>query len=732
MVISNRTIIACSLLTVVGVYCASTGSMARIAPAEPTRRAESSVPQENTAYVWKNVPIGGGGYVLDVVCHPKEKGLVYIRTDVGGCYRWDGANKRWIPITDGFRRDQSNYYGGESLALDPSNPNIVYLAAGKYTADWASKGAIFKSLDRGKTWKKLPLEVKMGSNEDHRTCNPRLVVSPTKWSVLLFGSRRDGLWRSENAGASWSKVDAFPGKPKEGVGITSIAFDVSKPGRVYAAAFGDGVYRSDDYGETWKGTAGSPAEVLRLAATPEGVVFATHEKGIARWVGEQWGDVTPAGASGSSFAGLSVNPRDGREVIATAQKDHLNLYRSRDGGATWTKKNYAVESSVPWYPGHMKQIQYTSGLTFDPQVPGRIWLTDWYATYFADDINADPIKLRNEENGHEELVVFSLAAPPTGLPLVSGVADVDGFPHSSLTELPTRGLGDFYGGSGPSFGDTYQITWCSSEPNYLVRVSGKRWDNTGSGTISTDGGKTWNGFPSWDQKIIPARVAVSATDPKNMVVLRIRSGPALVTRDGGNSWKEVRGLPDNIIHDFWNWQVPLASDGATGGIFYVFADNKLFRSTDNGESFATVCENLPGGGQNGLFSVPGKKNELWLSLDNGGLRHSTDGGVTFAALPTVKQSHLFAAGKNAPGKTTPALYLYGVLKDGKDGIFRSDDNGNNWKAIHDPRVPVGNEPNSMTASWQTFGQVFIGTNGRGIYVGSTAQATLVRPTEVGR
>ncbi|MBC8136549.1 MAG: exo-alpha-sialidase [Fibrella sp.] len=92
--------------------------------------------------------------------------------------------------TSGFRREQSNYYGGESLALDPQNPNIVYLAAGKYTADWAPKGAIFKSVDRGKTWKKLPLELKMGSNEDYRTSNPRLVVNPTRSSVLLFGSRR--------------------------------------------------------------------------------------------------------------------------------------------------------------------------------------------------------------------------------------------------------------------------------------------------------------------------------------------------------------------------------------------------------------------------------------------------------------------------------------------------------------------------------------------------------------
>lgn len=705
-----------SLTLIGGVAAVSAAAVSALAtglPAAPP--AASPAP----AYVWKNVAIGGGGYVLDVVCHPKERDLVYIRTDVGGFYRWDPQGQGWTPITDGFRRHESNYYGGEGLALDPSDPDVVYIAGGKYVADWAPKGAIFKSTDRGRTWRKLGLEVKMGGNEHYRVCGQRLVVSPSDPKLLLFGSRRDGLQRSGDGGETWTRVGGFSGR--ESVGVTAVAFAPDRPGVVFAATFGDGVWRSEDGGKTWTKTLNGPAEVLRLVAAPDGAVYATHEKGVAKWSGGKWADVTPAGGAGP-YAGLSVNPRDARDVIAAAQKDSLHLYRSKDGGATWERKRTETRSSVPWYPGHMKQVQYTSGLTFDPQAPGRVWLTDWYATYRGN-LDADPLVLESRERGHEEVVVFSLAAPAGGaLPLVSGVADVDGFPHESLDAFPGRGLGAYYGGSGTAWGDCYQVSFCPTEPLRLARVGGRRWDNTGGGSVSADGGKTWTDFPTWDNKVIPARVALSAADPKNLVVLRIGPGPALFTRDGGKTWKESAGLPGGLVSGPWNWQVPLAADGAKAGVFYAFSGGTLYKSADGGATFAPAAKGLPAEGQQIVASVPGRPGEVWLSLQGGGLRRSTDGGATFAAVPAVKGSHLFALGKAAPGRSEPALYLYGALADGRDGIFRSLDGGKSWASIQDPRVPIGNEPNSMAASFDTFGRVFIGTNGRGIYYGEPAPA----------
>src|SRR2546423_10245834 len=81
-------------------------------------------------YVWKNVKVVAGGFIPGIVFSRVEKGLAYCRTDIGGCYRWDDAQKKWIPLMDGLA--ESNYLGGESIAPDPVDANTIYVAAGMY------------------------------------------------------------------------------------------------------------------------------------------------------------------------------------------------------------------------------------------------------------------------------------------------------------------------------------------------------------------------------------------------------------------------------------------------------------------------------------------------------------------------------------------------------------------------------------------------------------------------
>ena len=119
---------------------------AQPAPAGPK---PASVP-----YTWKSVQMVGGGFVDGIVFHPSVKGLRYARTDMGGAYRWNDAAKRWEPILWWVPYDDLNLMGVESIAVDPNDPNRVYLACGTYTNARTPDGAILRSSDRGKTFQR--------------------------------------------------------------------------------------------------------------------------------------------------------------------------------------------------------------------------------------------------------------------------------------------------------------------------------------------------------------------------------------------------------------------------------------------------------------------------------------------------------------------------------------------------------------------------------------------------
>ena len=102
---------------------------------------------EPVNYTWRSVAVRGGGFVTAIVAHPRERGLFYARTDVGGAYRWDDSKKEWIALTDWLGMADSNLTGCESVALDPTDSNRVYLALGTYTNKDTGNGAIVRSKD---------------------------------------------------------------------------------------------------------------------------------------------------------------------------------------------------------------------------------------------------------------------------------------------------------------------------------------------------------------------------------------------------------------------------------------------------------------------------------------------------------------------------------------------------------------------------------------------------------
>src|SRR6185312_13486646 len=109
------------------------------------------------SYTWNNVRIVAGGYVDGIIAHPKQQGLFYARTDVGGAYRYNATTAQWVPLNDWTPPADSQWTGIESMAIDPNNTNMLYLVGGLYTQSWGSNGAILVSSDQGAHFTAHPL-----------------------------------------------------------------------------------------------------------------------------------------------------------------------------------------------------------------------------------------------------------------------------------------------------------------------------------------------------------------------------------------------------------------------------------------------------------------------------------------------------------------------------------------------------------------------------------------------
>jgi len=191
---------------------------------------------------------------------------MYARTDVGGLYRWDAANQDWHQLLSMESVGQKVSLSVESIAIDPNNVNVIYTATGAYTHTGKGgevPGNLLKSVDRGKTWQLLDLSVPMGGNEDWRWAGERLAVDPFDSKIIYFGSRLDGLWRSQDGGSTWNQIDTATipvgetwGETRGVAGVTFIEFDESSEGIAYVGIAGEGVYQTTDSGKTWQSLDG--------------------------------------------------------------------------------------------------------------------------------------------------------------------------------------------------------------------------------------------------------------------------------------------------------------------------------------------------------------------------------------------------------------------------------------------------------------------------------------------
>ena len=171
---------------------------------------------------------------------PKERGLALRAHRCRRRLSLGRGAQRWSALTDWIGAEDVNLTGIESIAIDPSDPERVYLAAGTYTTPKVGNGAILRSQRPRPHVPAHRPAVQARRQRTGRGNGERLAVDPNDGRVLLFGSRTRGLWRSEDRGAHWSQVESFPAiatscrarqrtrGARQPIGIVFVAFDAGQ------------------------------------------------------------------------------------------------------------------------------------------------------------------------------------------------------------------------------------------------------------------------------------------------------------------------------------------------------------------------------------------------------------------------------------------------------------------------------------------------------------------------
>jgi photosystem II stability/assembly factor-like uncharacterized protein len=707
--------------------------------------------------------MGGGGFVTGLETHPRQKDLIYARTDVGGAYRWDAAARRWISLTDWISMADNNLMGIESIALDPLDSNRVYLAAGTYDR---GNAAILRSDDQGRTFQRTDVPFKMGGNEMGRFNGERLAVDPNQGEIIFFGSRLDGLWKSADRGATWHKVQSFlntgstqpspagsdaAASPRrrggafgqqQAVGIVSVVFAPSsaKPGQptptLYAAVSttGTNLYRSNDGGAAWEAMEGQPIGLRpnHLLLAPDGVLYLTcgREPGPntmtdgAVWkcdpARNAWTDITPVKPAASDqpfgYGDITVDALHPSTIMVTTfahWHPHDEIFRSTNSGASWTPLWSQAQwdfSSAPYTQS--RTPHWMGDIKINPFNSDQVLFTTGYGIWSCRDVTqADagkPTHWTFLDDGLEETVPLALISPPLGPHLVSGVGDIDGFRHDNLNDSPQQGLFQ-----GPRYGNTEDLAFAGLNPAVLVR-SGAGGDGSVRAAISMDGGSTWKALASEPPNRAGAGAITISADGKIIVWTPRQTAPHF-TLDLGTTWTPCAGLASGAR---------VVADAVNPARFYSFdaSAGKLLASTNGAAAFAATPIVLPatgsgfGGANNSSLSpAPGVEGDLWLVLRDSGLYHLTDAGAASAKIQNVQEAFSVGFGMAAPGKVYPALYLAGSVR-GLQAIFRSDDAGATWVRINDDAHQYG-WVSHVTGDPRVYGRVYFATGGRGVIYG---------------
>ena len=656
--------------------------------------ADSFDPKLFSEMRWRSIGPYRGGRTRACAGVPGQPNLFYIGAVNGGVWKTTDFGRTWTPIFD----DQPTGSIG-AIAVAPSDPNIIYVGSGEglQRPDLSVGDGIYKSTDAGKTWTHLGL--RNGQQIPQIAVDPH---DPNRLFVAVLGhpygpNEERGIFRSTDGGQTFEKVLY----KDENTGGNDVQIDPSQPDTVYAAMWearqgpwengswngtSGGIFKSTDGGKTWRQLSnGLPEEGvvqanLAIAPSNSSRVYAAiatpHGTGIYRSddAGESWSQATtdarPAARIGGGDVPVpAVDPKN-PDVVYSAS---VVTWKSTDAGRTWTGIRGAPggdDYQKIWInPQHPDIILIVSDQGAIVTVNGGDTWSSWYnqptaQMYHVAADNAFPYRVCGGQQesgsacvasrGNDGEITFrdwhpvgveeyGYAAPdPLDPDLVYGgkltrfdrrTGQVENIAPKAIRTADFRVL------------RTAPVMFSPIDPHVLYFAANALWK-------TRDGGRTWQPMSpdlsrkTWD---VPANVGkyrdsatakpsqrgvIYALAPSPLDINRIWAGTddglIHITVDGGANWKNV--TPPQLV-PFAKVSIIDASHFDAGTAYAAINTLRLddmrphiLRTRDSGKSWGEIISGIPDGApidvvredpkRKGLLYA-GSEREAYVSFDDG-------------------------------------------------------------------------------------------------------------------
>ncbi len=701
------------------------------------------VEMPDKTYQWNISEINGGGYISGIVYNQSQEGLMYARTEKSGAFRYDAESGQWISISDFLTAEESSYMSVESIATDNNEPNRVYMACGTLEG---GNGAIFSSEDYGNTWNKYELSFPCGGDTAGRGGGERLVIDPNDSSIIYYGSRSAGLWKTSNYGRTWSVVPSFEtvgnfAQDTADIGVMWVSFDKASGSQgnptlnIYAGVAdvdGNTIYKSENAGITWEavdtGMAGYyPVQaefsdngnlyiVFDNNATPDpdpgiGFIYSYNPQS------DKFTDITPENSSsGSGYGGISVSNENPDMIVISTLGYHYpkdNIYISYDAGENWSSfsngdsdfYDYSL-SSVSWLGNDVSSGlgSWITSLCINPFDSNNLIFGNEKGVFSANGLES----LANDEDSDESqnsnktieindmnkgLKVISIRKVISAGGNIYSLSDSwGGFVQNDILQ-PVTSENRF------SVSGSVDIDCAFNNPDIAVRCGEHSTYSSTPVLFTDDGGKTWYStaaVPDGYEAYYNGTVAISSDGSSFIWVPDDKGAYPVITDDFGQTWNKCEGLPSGAS---------VCSDKSDNMKFYAVSESSFYISNDGGRSFKRTDSQVPA---NSKPYSSFDEGCVWVCGGSEGAYYSSDYGQTFEKAEGV-EADCVTFSRTSDDSTV--IFMAGTVSDSGYGIYSSEDNGKTWCLVSDAQKQFGKKAVSISSDSKN---LYIATDGRGI------------------